>query len=58
MKDIIKEVRLKALEELRQHVKYADWPIDSLVIVEQAVVDLSKKDPDKRYQKFIQQYQD
>lgn len=58
MKEIVQEVRLKAFEELRQHVKYAPWPIDSLMIVERAIEELSKKEPGQAFNKFIQQYQD
>ena len=58
MREIVKEVRLKAFEELRQHVKYAPWPIDSLMIVERAIEELSKKELGRPYQKFVQVYQD
>ena len=58
MREVVKEVRLKALEELRQRLKYEIWPIGCLAMVEQAVAELSEKEPDKRYAKFFQQYQD
>lgn len=38
---LIKETRLKAIEEVRQAVKWADWPITSLSIVEKACEELS-----------------
>ena len=41
IKETRKETRLKALEEVRQAVKWADWPITSLSIVEKACEELS-----------------
>ena len=49
VKFLVRETRIKAIEELRQEVKWASWPIDSLVIVEKACEDLWKKEPDNRY---------
>lgn len=49
VKLLVRETRIKAIEELRQEVKWASWPIDSLVIVEKACEDLWKKEPDNRY---------
>lgn len=48
---IIKETRVKAIEELRQELKWADWPISSWAIVEDACEKLSQKEPDNRYTK-------
>ena len=46
---LIKETRIKAIEEVRQALKLADWPIGSLVIVEKTCERLSEKEPDQRY---------
>jgi hypothetical protein len=48
-KQLIDRVRLLAFEELRQEVKWADWPIGSLMIVEQAIDKLTMKTADNRY---------
>lgn len=50
---LIKETRLKALEEVRQAVKWADWPITSLSIVEKACEELSLEEPDNRYKGYV-----
>lgn len=42
-------VRAKAFEELRQKVKWADWDISSVIILEKAIEELLAKDPDERY---------
>lgn len=46
---LIKEVRIKAIEEVRQELKWADWPISCLSFVENACKNLSEKEPDQRY---------
>ena len=50
---LIKETRLKAIEEVRQAVKWADWPISSLSIVEKACEKLSLEEPDNRYKGYV-----
>lgn len=50
---LIKETRLKAIEEVRQAVKWADWPITSLSIVEKACEKLSLEEPDNRYTGYL-----
>jgi len=56
--DTVQSVRLKAFEEMRQYLKHVNWPIGSLIIVEDAVKTLSSKSPDKRYDKITRVYQD
>ena len=50
---LTKETRLKAIEEVRQAVKWADWPISSLSIVEKACEKLSLEEPDNRYKGYV-----
>ena len=50
---LIKETRIKAIEEIRQEVKCANWPISSLSIVEKACEKLSLEDPDNRYTGYL-----
>jgi len=49
VKLLVIETRIKAIEEVRQALKCADWPISSLLIVELACEKLWKKEPDDRY---------
>jgi hypothetical protein len=46
---IVEETRVKAIEEVRQQLKWADWPISSWAIVEDACEKLSQRKPDNRY---------
>lgn len=46
---IIKEIRIKAIEEVRQELKWAEWPISSFAIVEKTCKNISEKEPDQRY---------
>lgn len=50
---LIEETRLKAIEEVRQEVKWADWPIKSFSIVEKACEKLSLEKPDRRYTEHL-----
>ena len=50
---LIKETRIKAIEEVRQEVKWADWPMSSLNIIEKACEKLSLKEPDNRYKGYL-----
>ncbi len=50
---LIKETRIKAIEEIRQEVKWANWPISSLSIVEEACEKLSLEEPDNRYTGYL-----
>lgn len=56
--DTIQLVRLKAFEEMRQHLKHADWDISSVMVVEDAIRTLSCKKPDKRYHNINRVFQD
>lgn len=46
---LVIDTRNKAIEELRQELKLAQWPIGNRVIVEKACEALWQKEPDNRY---------
>lgn len=52
--DDLEKIRACTLEEFRQELKWADWPISSLIIVENAYEKLMQKKPDNRYKEFME----